>query len=145
MSSSSSSDSSFFFSSFFSSLAAGAAAAGATKLTIIKHCICFDMYDKSKEGSDCKELRNHGKFIQKFSEPSIFHHILVTLLITKQSLVLPAAAAPAAGAAPTPEPTLVIMLLRLRPSKALANKPGQYGSTLTSAAFKIVWIFSAYN
>jgi hypothetical protein len=39
----------------------------------------------------------------------------------------------------------VIMLLRLRPSKALANKPGQYGSTLTSAAFKIVWIFSAYN
>jgi hypothetical protein len=40
---------------------------------------------------------------------------------------------------------LVIMLLRLRPSKALANKPGQYGSTLTSAAFKIVWIFSAYS
>ena len=54
------------------------------------------------------------------------------------------AAPPAAGAAPTPDPTLVIIAFKLRPSKALEKRPGQYGSTLTSAAFKMVWIFSAY-
>lgn len=55
------------------------------------------------------------------------------------------AAAPAAGAAPTPEPMLVISSLTLTPSNALANKPGQYGSTSTLAAFKMVEIFSPFK
>lgn len=56
-----------------------------------------------------------------------------------------AAAAPAAGAAPTPEPMFVIKSLTLMPSKALAKRDGQYGSTSTLAAFKIVEIFSLYT
>lgn len=57
-----------------------------------------------------------------------------------------AAAGPAeAGpAAPTPDPMFVIKSLTLQPSKALANKPGQYGSTSTLAALRIVWSFSPY-
>jgi len=51
-------------------------------------------------------------------------------------------AAPAAGTAPTADPMLVIKSLTLAFSKALANKPGQYGSTSTLAAFRTVWIFS---
>uniref|UniRef100_A0A1L8D872 Uncharacterized protein n=1 Tax=Nyssomyia neivai TaxID=330878 RepID=A0A1L8D872_9DIPT len=53
-----------------------------------------------------------------------------------------AAGAPAAGAAPAPEPIFVIRSFTLIPSRALAKSPGQYGSTSTLAAFKIVLIFS---
>lgn len=50
---------------------------------------------------------------------------------------------PATGdPAPTPEPTLVMSSFGLIPSRAFANNPGQYGSTSTPAAFRIVWIFS---
>uniref|UniRef100_A0A2M4CK10 Putative secreted protein n=1 Tax=Anopheles darlingi TaxID=43151 RepID=A0A2M4CK10_ANODA len=54
----------------------------------------------------------------------------------------------AAGAAPpapdpTPEPMLVIRLLTSIPSRALANRPGQYGSMSTPAAFRMVEIFSS--
>uniref|UniRef100_A0A2M3ZZB0 Putative secreted protein n=1 Tax=Anopheles triannulatus TaxID=58253 RepID=A0A2M3ZZB0_9DIPT len=58
----------------------------------------------------------------------------------------PAAAPPAAGAPPpdpTPEPMLVIRLLTSMPSRALANRPGQYGSISTLAAFRMVEIFSS--
>uniref|UniRef100_A0A2M4C4E9 Putative secreted protein n=1 Tax=Anopheles marajoara TaxID=58244 RepID=A0A2M4C4E9_9DIPT len=59
----------------------------------------------------------------------------------------PAAAPPAAGAPPppdpTPEPMLVIRLLTSMPSRALANRPGQYGSMSTLAAFRMVEIFSS--
>uniref|UniRef100_A0A2M3ZYA9 Putative secreted protein n=1 Tax=Anopheles triannulatus TaxID=58253 RepID=A0A2M3ZYA9_9DIPT len=58
----------------------------------------------------------------------------------------PAAAPPAAGAPPpdpTPEPMLVIRLLTSMPSRALANRPGQYGSISTPAAFRMVEIFSS--
>uniref|UniRef100_A0A2M3ZZE9 Putative secreted protein n=1 Tax=Anopheles triannulatus TaxID=58253 RepID=A0A2M3ZZE9_9DIPT len=58
----------------------------------------------------------------------------------------PAAAPPAAGAPPpdpTPEPMLVIRLLTSMPSRALANRPGQYGSMSTPAAFRMVEIFSS--
>ncbi|KAJ8979554.1 hypothetical protein NQ317_017703 [Molorchus minor] len=48
-----------------------------------------------------------------------------------------AAAPPVAGAAPTPELMLVIRSRMLTPSKALAKRPGQYGSTSTLAAFKM--------
>jgi len=54
-------------------------------------------------------------------------------------------AAPAAGTAPTADPMFVIKSLTLAFSKALANKPGQYGSTSTLAALRIVWIFSPYK
>lgn len=53
-----------------------------------------------------------------------------------------AGAPPAAGAAPTPEPMFVIRSRTLMPSRALAKRPGQYGSTSTLAAFKMVEIFS---
>ena len=57
-----------------------------------------------------------------------------------------AAATPAAaGAAPALAPTFVIKSLIDTPSNALANKPGQYGSISTLAAFKIVWIFSPWK
>jgi len=52
---------------------------------------------------------------------------------------------PAAGTAPTADPMFVIKSLTFAVSKALANKPGQYGSTSTLAAFRIVWIFSPYT
>jgi hypothetical protein len=52
---------------------------------------------------------------------------------------------PGAGAAPTPEPTFVIKSLTLTPSNALAKSPGQYGSTSTAAALRIVCIFSPYQ
>ena len=55
------------------------------------------------------------------------------------------AAPPAAGAAPTPDPTLVMRSLTLQLSRALANRPGQYGSTSTPAALRMVWIFSPYK
>jgi len=55
-------------------------------------------------------------------------------------IIIPAA--PAAGAAPTADPMFEIKSLTFADSKALANKPGQYGSTSTLAAFRIVWIFS---
>lgn len=45
---------------------------------------------------------------------------------------------PAAGAAPTADPMLVIKSLTLAFSRALANKPGQYGSTSTLAALRTV-------
>lgn len=50
--------------------------------------------------------------------------------------------AAAGAAAPTPLPTFVIKSLGLMLSKDLANNPGQYGSTSTLAALRIVWIFS---
>ncbi|CAD0195253.1 unnamed protein product [Chrysodeixis includens] len=53
-----------------------------------------------------------------------------------------AGAAPPAGAAPTPDPMLVIKSRTLMPSRALAKRPGQYGSTSTLAAFRMVEIFS---
>ena len=40
-----------------------------------------------------------------------------------------ATGAAAAGAEPAPDPILVTKSATLTPSKALANKPGQYGST----------------
>lgn len=52
-----------------------------------------------------------------------------------------AAAAPA-GAAPAPEPMLLIKFLTSTPSRALAKRLGQYGSTSTLAAFRRVAIFS---
>lgn len=55
-----------------------------------------------------------------------------------------AAAAPPL-AAPAPDPMFVINPLTSIPSKALAKRPGQYGSTSTLAAFKIVEIFSPYK
>lgn len=55
-----------------------------------------------------------------------------------------ATAAAAAGAAPTPEPILVIKSFTFTFSNAFAKRLGQYGSTSTLAAFKIVAIFSPY-
>lgn len=60
---------------------------------------------------------------------------------TGASAAAAGAAAPA-EAAPAPEPMLVIKFLTSTPSKALANNDGQYGSTSTLAAFKMVEIFS---
>ena len=58
----------------------------------------------------------------------------------------PAAGAPTPAAegpaAPTPEPTVVIKLFKSQDSRALANRPGQYGSTSTPAALRMVVIFS---
>merc|ERR1712002_704427 len=54
-----------------------------------------------------------------------------------------AAPPPAAGAAPTPDPTLETRSLILTDSRHFAKRPGQKGSTLTLAAFKMVLIFSA--
>merc|ERR1719206_1458659 len=53
-----------------------------------------------------------------------------------------AGAAAAAGAEPTPDPTVVIRVLRSHDSRALAKSPGQYGSTSTPAALRMVVIFS---
>merc|ERR1719318_1492898 len=53
-----------------------------------------------------------------------------------------AGAAPAAGADPTPDPTVVIRVFRSQDSRALAKSPGQYGSTSTPAAFRMVVSFS---
>lgn len=55
---------------------------------------------------------------------------------------LPATGAAAAGAAPAPDPMLVIKFFTSTPSRALAKRLGQYGSTSTLAAFKMVEIFS---
>ncbi|KAK2551454.1 hypothetical protein P5673_027639 [Acropora cervicornis] len=57
-----------------------------------------------------------------------------------------AAAPPAAGAAPPAPgaPAAWIKLSRLCPSRALANRPGQNGSTFTWAALISFSIFSAY-
>merc|ERR1719429_905941 len=67
------------------------------------------------------------------------HH----LLPPPQVLPLAAGAAPpAAGAAPTPDPILVISSFRSQLSRALAKRPGQYGSNSTPAALRMVEIFS---
>lgn len=65
------------------------------------------------------------------------------IILSSNKIFIPAT--PAAGTAPTADPMFVIKSLTFAVSKALANKPGQYGSTSTLAAFKIVWIFSPYN
>lgn len=68
----------------------------------------------------------------------------ITSIVNKTEY-LPAAtgtAAPAAGAAPAPDPMLEIKFLTSTPSRALAKRLGQYGSTSTFAAFKRVASFS---
>merc|ERR1719427_1603783 len=53
------------------------------------------------------------------------------------------AAPPAAGAPdPPPDPTVVISVFRSHDSRALAKSPGQYGSTSTPAALRMVLSFS---
>ena len=67
--------------------------------------------------------------------------------ITSSTAAAAAGAAPpaaaAAGAAPAPDPTLATRSLMLTDSRHLAKRPGQKGSTVTLAAFKMVLIFSA--
>ena len=63
-------------------------------------------------------------------------HIYVELPDAAGAAPLPA------GAAPTPDPMLEIKFLTSTPSRALAKRLGQYGSTSTLAAFKSVAIFS---
>merc|ERR1719315_675415 len=53
-----------------------------------------------------------------------------------------AGAAAAAGADPTPDPTEVMRVFKLQDSRAFEKRPGQYGSTSTPAAFRMVFIFS---
>lgn len=66
-------------------------------------------------------------------------HDCNAVLVSAAGAALPSAgAAPAAGAAPTPEPTLLMRSLMLQLSRALGNNYGQYGSTSTPAAFKVV-------
>lgn len=65
--------------------------------------------------------------------------------INNANIIFIPAAAPAAGAAPTADPMFVIKSLTLALSRALANKPGQYGSTSTLAALRTVWIFSPWK
>merc|ERR1719309_571711 len=48
----------------------------------------------------------------------------------------------AAGADPTPAPTDVMRVFMSQDSRALEKRPGQYGSTSTPAAFRMVFIFS---
>ena len=66
--------------------------------------------------------------------------------LTSSAAAAAAGAAPpaaAAGAAPAPDPTLATRSLMLTDSRHLAKRPGQKGSTVTLAAFKMVLIFSA--
>ena len=66
--------------------------------------------------------------------------------LTSSTAAAAAGAAPpaaAAGAAPAPDPTLATRSLMLTDSRHLAKRPGQKGSTVTLAAFKMVLIFSA--
>lgn len=75
--------------------------------------------------SDCEEFFNQSIYHTKFKANHPFIIITTKLLLLHLINHSPAGAAPAAGADPTPDPTLVIMLLRFKPSKALANRPGQ--------------------
>ena len=99
--------------------------------------------------SGCEELFNHIFHRKIISEPIRLSSLETNKFNEKISSSLPeeaaAAGAPPAGAAPAPDPTLVMRALTSTPSKALAKRPGQYGSTLTSAAFRMVEIFSAYT
>ncbi|KAG9509627.1 Cysteine desulfurase, mitochondrial [Fragariocoptes setiger] len=112
---------------------------------------CIQHASKLRDMSPLWEMVQEGVDIKpnpmsssSSSSSSFFFSSFFLLSSAGAAAAAPGAAAAAAGAPdPTPDPTLDTSVLRSTFSTALANNPGQKGSTSTCAAFNKAWILSA--